>query len=72
MFVVSSKRVRSFGKWTLIIGLLAALSGCSSTAERKAVCDRSAGLENELLVVGQSVDRFVNARRGCGIAAFYG
>lgn len=37
------------------------LSGCSSIAERKALCDRSAGLENELSVVGQVVDDIANA-----------
>jgi hypothetical protein len=45
----------------MLIGLVAALSGCSSTAERRALCDRSTGLENELSVVSQTVDDIVNA-----------
>lgn len=36
------------------------LSGCSSIAERKALCDRSVGLENELSVVGQMVEDISN------------
>ncbi|MEO5973598.1 MAG: hypothetical protein ABIQ38_00120 [Ilumatobacteraceae bacterium] len=41
--------------------LAAALSGCSSIAERRALCDRSAGLENELSIVAQTVDDIANS-----------
>ncbi len=43
------------------IFLVVALGACSSIAERKALCDRSAGLENELSVVGQTIEEITNA-----------
>lgn len=54
-------RVKRLGALTLVLGLVAALGGCSSAAERKALCERSEGLENELSVVNQTVDDISNA-----------
>lgn len=59
--VVRSNRLKRFGALTLGLGLVVALSGCSSTAERKALCERSTGLENELSVVSKTVDDISNA-----------
>lgn len=59
--MVSRKLVRKLASLVSLTSLAVALSGCSSIAERKALCDRSAGLENELSVVGQIVDDIANA-----------
>ncbi len=56
-----SNWVKRLGEVALGLGLVALLSGCSSSAERKALCERSAELENELSVVSQTVDDISNA-----------
>lgn len=45
----------------LLGGLIVALSSCSSMTERKAVCDRAVGLDNELSVISRVVDDIANA-----------
>jgi len=59
--VVRSNRVKRFGALTLGLGLVAALGSCSSAAERRALCERSAGLEDELSIVSQTVNDISNA-----------
>ncbi len=60
-FVVSRPGSKKFASVIALMCLVVGLNGCSSIAERKALCDRSAGLENELSVVGQIVDDIANA-----------
>ena len=60
-FVVRRNRVKRLGALTLGLGLVATLSGCSSATERRALCERSAGLENELSVISQTVEDISSA-----------
>lgn len=59
--MVSDKSVLRHGSWSLLTVLALILGGCSSGAERAAVCERSLGLQNELAAVAQTLDDIADA-----------
>lgn len=55
-----SFRIRRLATCIALGVLVVALTSCSSMAERKAVCDRAAGLDNQLSVISRIADDISN------------
>lgn len=57
----SKNQVCRQGLWPALSIVALILSGCSSSTERAAVCERSIGLQNEFTAVAQTLDDIASA-----------